>query len=747
MRSWCLCLVAVSCVACNDEATRGGLVLMVVQDGSLAPDSLRLSYAAPDQDANEARWAMPEQAELPLTITLEAREGSASEVTIDGSLWSDDVRLDRRTFTVSNIPKNRYAALELLFGARCSPVNSGAPECSSGQTCDPRNGVCVSQDIDAAELPDYAPELEAELTWDPPSERDAGATSADTGVSLSSAAADSAADGSQTSTSVGSRLDGGSDAAQSEPQGTESSTLATSDATSDSIGTEPGATASPDSETRLSTTGATDGETATDSDPNHNSTSTPTGSDYVSDTAGPACTDGDYWHDGMCTPWDTCVAGYYVLVEGTDEANRVCEPCAPDTFSADDNWAECLPFTHCGFREQESDGSPSDDVTCAEGDVVFQFGSVDGDTASGVAVDAEGSVYVVGYTDGETFATNAGGWDAFIQKRTPTGGIAWSEQFGTTSYDRAHGVVANANGDVTVVGSTEGDLAPGGSALADVFLRRYEANGDVAWTSQYGTPNLDMAYSVAETAAGSLVVTGRTYGTFSGNNPDGADFFVSSFSAEGAHEWSQQIGDNEDDYRGTAITLDASGDIVAVGITLAGFGGDDVTIIKLTPAGVISFVYSFGSSAQDVPMAVVTDEEDNIYVAGYSYGKLGANDPQGVDAWVSKRNPAGDLIWIDQFGTNVEDAALAMAIHDSSLYVAGQWGNESDLADDQAFVRRYDLDGTDPVNHVFGTNKPEYAYGLAVTSDRIFVCGDTSGDFGGTNAGRYDAFLSQVVLP
>jgi hypothetical protein len=361
-------------------------------------------------------------------------------------------------------------------------------------------------------------------------------------------------------------------------------------------------------------------------------------------------------------------------------------------------------------------------------------------------VDAEGSVYVVGYTDGSTFATNVGGWDAFIQKRTATGVIDWSYQFGTTTYDRAHGIVANANGDVTVVGSTEGDLA-GDYGFADILLRRYKPNGDIAWTSQYGTPNLDMAYAVAETAAGSLVVTGRTYGALSGYNADGADFFVSSFTAAGVHEWSQQIGEDETDWRGSAIAVDASQNIVAVGNTVAGFGGDDVTIVKLTSSGIISKVYSFGSNAQDVPLAVATDADDNIYVAGYTYGKVGASDKQGVDAWVSKRNPAGDMIWIDQFGTNAEDAATAIAIHDSMLYVSGQWGNESDLTDDQVFVRRYNLDGTAPVTQVVGTSEPEYSYGLAVTAGGIFMCGDTSGEFGATNAGSYDAFLTQVVLP
>lgn len=753
MRSWCLCLVAVSCAACNDAAPRGGLVLMLAQDGSLQPDSLRLSYAAPEQSSNEARWAVPKQAELPLTITLQAKAGSASEVTIDGSLWSDDRRLDGRTFTVSNIPKDRYAAIELLFGARCSPTNPSAPECSDGETCNPRSGGCVSQTVDAADLPDYESELETTITWDPPGVLDAGGTSVwDTDVSQSGSAPDSGADRSspgnstQTAISTTTMGDGGTHGQETEPTRSSESTQHTAGPGSSSdtnlfTGADSSTAVSPDFETRHSTSDATQNETVSDFRSNQSSTSTDT------DTGNPVCTDGDYWYEGACTPWDTCGAGYYVLAEGTDETNRICEPCAPDSFSAEDNWSACLAFTHCGFRDQQSDGSPTEDVICAADDVAFQFGSDEGDTASAVVVDDEGSVYVVGYTDGETFAPSAGNWDAFIQKRTATGEVAWSEQFGTSSYDRAQGVVVNANGDVTVVGSTEGDLAPGSAALADVFLRRYHPNGQVAWTTQYGTPNLDMAYSVAETPAGSLVVTGRTYGTFSGSNPDGADFFVASFSSTGEHEWGQQIGDAANDYRGSAITVDSSGDIVAVGNTVAGFGGDDVTLLKLTSEGVISWDFSFGSNAQDVALAVVTDSEDNIYVAGYSYGKLGASDPQGVDAWVSKRNSEGDMVWIDQFGTNAEDAALAIAIHDSSLYVAGQWGNESDLADDQAFVRRYSLDGHTPVTHVFGTNKPEYAYGLGVTADRIFVVGDTSGDFAITNLGRYDAFLTQVVLP
>lgn len=739
-RSWWLSLVAVSCIACSDEAPRGGLVLMVVQDGSLMPDRLQLSFAAPGQPVTEARWAVPAEAELPVTITFEAKPGSPAELTIDGSLWSDELRLDRREFTVSNVPKERYAALALQFGARCSPSNPSAPECSGEQTCNPETGTCVARDLDAADLPDYEPGLETTLTWDPPGGPDAGDTSApEAGVSLTGTSAgeggSSSTNASQTSRSTDTTIDGGTNTPADD-----SSVAATSDTGHASTDADSSITVSPNSETALSTSSeATQNSAVGASESSHDSTSNPADS-------GPLCSDGNYWHEGGCAPWDNCDAGYYVLVEGTDEANRICEACPPDTFSTDGNLPVCSPFTHCGFREQQSDGSTTEDVTCAAGDVVVQFGSEEGDTAAGLAVDDAGSVYVVGYTNGTLFDTNAGGWDAFVQKRTATGALAWSEQFGTSNYDRAQGIVANANGDVTVVGWTEGDLA-GAHGFADLFLRRYEADGDVVWTSQYGTPNLDMAYSVAETADGSLVVTGRTFGALSGLNADAADFFVSSFSAEGAHQWSQQVGSDQADFRGSAITVDASGDIIAVGNTVAGFGGDDVTVLKLTSEGIVSWQQSFGSNAEDAARAVTTDEEGNIYVAGYTYGKLGASDLQGVDGWVSKRNSAGALIWIDQFGANAEDAALAIAIRGSVLYVAGQWGNESDLSDAQVFVRRYNLDGTGAVDHIVGTTEPEYGYALALAADRIFFAGDTSGDFGATSAGSYDAFVTQVVLP
>jgi Beta-propeller repeat len=175
-----------------------------------------------------------------------------------------------------------------------------------------------------------------------------------------------------------------------------------------------------------------------------------------------------------------------------------------------------------------------------------------------------------------------------------------------------------------------------------------------------------------------------------------------------------------------------------VGHVSGGFGGTDVALLKLNGDGVVSWQTSFGSNADDGAAAVATDDEGYIYVAGYTYGRLGSEDPQGPDAWVSKRKPDGTSVWIRQFGTDGSDGAQSIAVHGNRVYVAGYWGSGENFTHYDMFVRSYALDGTDPRTRTLG---------MAVTSDRVFVCGDTSGPFGATNAGEYDAFVAQVVMP
>ena len=99
---------------------------------------------------------------------------------------------------------------------------------------------------------------------------------------------------------------------------------------------------------------------------------------------------------------------------------------------------------------------------------------------------------------------------------------------------RANGVAVDASGSIYVAGTTEGTLpgqnnAPG---AGDAFLRKYDANGTELWTRQFGTPKFDDALAVAVDASGSIYVAGRTFGAFPGQNyAGGADAFVRKYDA------------------------------------------------------------------------------------------------------------------------------------------------------------------------------------------------------------------------
>ncbi len=66
-------------------------------------------------------------------------------------------------------------------------------------------------------------------------------------------------------------------------------------------------------------------------------------------------------------------------------------------------------------------------------------------------------------------------------------GEVWTDQFGTTGYDKGWGVAVDATG-VYVTGTTGGVLPDQtGAGSDDVFVRRYDTDGTEVWTRQFGT--------------------------------------------------------------------------------------------------------------------------------------------------------------------------------------------------------------------------------------------------------------------
>jgi hypothetical protein len=297
---------------------------------------------------------------------------------------------------------------------------------------------------------------------------------------------------------------------------------------------------------------------------------------------------------------------------------------------------------------------------------VRQFGSPDKDWARGIAAGRDGRLYVTGSTRGSLDGSpNAGGTDLFVAAYDGDGNVLWARQLGTTSNDSAAGVVT-ANGVITVVGTTFGDLdGETNQGSADLFLVQFDAEGNRLRTVLHGTEYSDFGVGIAADGSGALYVTGSTQGGLDGcenTDPRGdgwtSDLFVMKFDADGTRQWTHQLGSTVADF-GVNIALDGSGNVCVTGSTQgaldSGFDnqdprGDgwtsDLFVIRFDADGTRQWTRQIGSAFADLGLGVGIDDSGAVYAAGETYGDLDGNsnaDPtnRSADLFIVKYDAEG----------------------------------------------------------------------------------------------------------
>ena len=128
------------------------------------------------------------------------------------------------------------------------------------------------------------------------------------------------------------------------------------------------------------------------------------------------------------------------------------------------------------------------------------------DWGYGVAVDAAGNVYVTGIEDRSDLGQGVNIW---LRKNDTNGNTLWTQTYDSPahSYDVGYGIAVDAAGNVYVTGwEYRGDLGQG----VNIWLRKYDTNGNTLWTQTYDSPThkWDWGYGVAVDAAGNVYVTG-----------------------------------------------------------------------------------------------------------------------------------------------------------------------------------------------------------------------------------------------
>jgi hypothetical protein len=288
-------------------------------------------------------------------------------------------------------------------------------------------------------------------------------------------------------------------------------------------------------------------------------------------------------------------------------------------------------------------------------------------TGKDVATDVSGNVFVTGTTtgalDGNTKISSGTNIDFFVTKYDSSGVKQYTKQLGaigTFAFASATSVATDVSGNIYVTGTTSGDL-DGNTLIGaqDFFLTKYNNSGVKQFTKTLGNIGTRvLGTGVATDASGNVYVAGWTTGGLDGNtvsipslnvlSANVRDFFVTKYDSSGVKQYTQQLGGGATTY-GYSVATDISGNVYVAGVTDRGLDGNtqtgtnDFFVTKYSNSGVKQYTKQLGVTGVSTSgLSVATDTSSNVYVAGGTAGGLDGNTLTGTqDFFVTKYNSSG----------------------------------------------------------------------------------------------------------
>ena len=210
-----------------------------------------------------------------------------------------------------------------------------------------------------------------------------------------------------------------------------------------------------------------------------------------------------------------------------------------------------------------------------------------------------------------------------------------------------------------------------------------------------------------------------------------------------AHTWTKIIGSSAED--GIRAIVAPNNDAAYVAgfaydsfLNVTNQGYEDVIVAKYSSNGSLLWLQSFGSPQGDSGLGICADSNDNIYVTGTTWSNLNGGTNKGQqDAVLMKIDSSGNLKWSVQYGTITADAGQKVVYSKGYVYVIGMtsWTMEgaSNIGQQDAFLTKFDLNGNLIWNRLYGTTMIDGGYGITASpAGDIYITGFFRTNMGST---------------
>ncbi|MBI3193461.1 MAG: hypothetical protein HYZ34_03215, partial [Ignavibacteriae bacterium] len=351
-------------------------------------------------------------------------------------------------------------------------------------------------------------------------------------------------------------------------------------------------------------------------------------------------------------------------------------------------------------------------------------GGTDDEYGYGIAVDASGNSFVTGtfnsptLTFGSTTLTRNGDFDIFIAKYDANGNAVWATGAGGTGGDEGKKIAVDASGNSYVTGRftsptlTFGSTTLTNNGLGDIFIVKYDANGNVAWASSAGGTSRDYGEGVAVGASGKISLAGYftsptiTIGSITLSNTtsdDNDDIFVVQYDTNGSVQWAASAGGIGFD-RASDISLDDSGNSYVTGtfensditfgtFTLTNLGFNDIFVVKYGSAGNVVWARSAGGTGGEYGTCISTDASGNSYVGGYfksstlTFDTTALSNNGGGDIFLANYDVSGNTVWATSVGGIANEYAYGIFVDASgNSFVTGEFSSDTLIFDSDTLI-------------------------------------------------------------
>lgn len=318
----------------------------------------------------------------------------------------------------------------------------------------------------------------------------------------------------------------------------------------------------------------------------------------------------------------------------------------------------------------------------------------------------------------------------------------------------------------------------------DVFLAKWDADGEATWLITGGGSNFDQLSDIAIDQQGAIIWGGQFWieGQFGDFTlpliHDSRGIFLMKHAPNGDLIWGRSIeGEGLKILR--AITTDEKDNIYLSGYyensliledtTLLAESFQSLFLLKLNSEGQLVWARSAGYQGDIRPQALALHPQGGVYVAGDFKGRVvfGADSirtfTEDRDIFLAAYDSTGTALWGQRAGGVYEDNCTAIATDDAGrVFLTGTFLGVMTLDDtfeiqtegfnENFFLTSYSPQGVPRLARSLGSTGDEAGRDLLIRNDRLFLTGHFYGDLHiddlsvSGNDDRFNGFLAAFDL-